>query len=198
MGIFDLFKKKTSIQKIPSENENLKETGNILNMDVEKTNESNVFDTDDVRNLVVQLSENNPKIVLNVEDRYFGVFQLEQDLKEEEFERVDPGEFEYFDTEKPAYAGTTIYREYECFVSKQVLIQFLNEYIESSEFDEDEMDLDSFLNWAHFEHGHSFEQDLDSGEIKEIVEVQGKKIYKVENWEVEEQSSCDLSIKFNE
>ena len=60
MGIFDLFKKKNGTEKIPGENENLKETGNKLNMDVEKTNESNVFDTDDVRNLVVQLSENNP------------------------------------------------------------------------------------------------------------------------------------------
>ena len=57
-----------------------------------------------------------------MEDRYFGVFQLDQDLKEEEFDRVDPEEFEYFDPEKPAYTGTTIYREYECFVSKQVLI----------------------------------------------------------------------------
>ena len=58
------------------------------------------------------------------------------------------------------------------------------------------MDLGSFLDWGHFTHGHGFEQELDSGEIKEIVEVQGKDVYQVNNWEVEEQRSCDLSIKF--
>jgi hypothetical protein len=66
MGIFDLFKKKPSKEKTPKENNNLKETDHKLNKDAEKTNENTVFETEDVRNLVVQLSENNPKVVLNL------------------------------------------------------------------------------------------------------------------------------------
>ena len=90
MGIFDsLFGKKNSKENHKGENEKLNKV------------EDNPFNTNDVRKLVNQLLENEPKIILTIEDRYFGVFQLEDELKEEEFKRIDSKYYEYFEPNKP-------------------------------------------------------------------------------------------------
>lgn len=156
-----------------------------------------IYDTDDVRKLLVQLSESDTEIKLSVSDRYFGRFQLENNLTEDEFDFVDSKEYQDFDPKKPIYTGTTIYREYECEVSNDVLIDYLKKYIESSEFNEDEMDLDSFLRWGDHEYGHSFEEELDCGKIKEVIDVQGKEIYLVSMWEMEEHRNRHMVIEFN-
>ena len=164
----------------------------------EKEDNILIYDTEDVRKLLVQLSGSDPEIKLSVSDTYFGAFQLEKDLSEQEFNFVDAQEYQDFDPKKPAYTGTTIYREYECYVSKSVLIDYLKEYIESSEFNEDEMDLDSFLRWGDFEHGHSFEHELDGGEIEEVIDVQGKEVYLVSIWEMDEHRDRHMIIEFND
>ena len=142
---------------------------------INEINANSLFDTNDVRKLVFQLSDNKPKIILNVEDRYFGAFQLKDDLKEEEFERIDSKYYEYFDPNKPTYTGTTIFREYECLVSKESLIRYLNEFIESEEFIEGEKDLNSFLSWGFNKYGLSFEQDLDSWDSYFSLSLNDKK-----------------------
>ena len=173
-------------------------TSNENELQNNKENKVLIYNTEDVRKLLVQLSGSDPEIKLSISDRYFGAFQLEKDLTEQEFKIVNAQEYQDFDSKKPAYTGTTIYREYECYVSKSILMNYLNEYIESAEFNEDEMDLDSFISWGEFEHGHSFEHELDCGEIKEVIDVQGKEVYLVEVWEMDEHRDRHMIIEFND
>jgi len=162
----------------------------------EKTRDRDMFETDDLRKLVVQLSKNDYEILLSVEERIFAEFQLENNTGQEKFDKGDDSELKNidgFDPNKFTYTGKTLSREDESKVDKENLLKYLNEYIKSEDFEEGS-DLDSFCSWAVFEYGMSFEQDLILSNQEEIFYVEGENTMRVSCYFMEEQRSYDLKI----
>ena len=171
--------------------------GKVSEESVMETGDRDMFETDDVRKLVVQLSENDYEISLSVDERIFAEFQLENNIGQENFDKGDDSELKNidgYDPNKDTYTGKTLSREDESKVDKENLLKYLNEYIESEEFEEGS-DLDSFCSWAVFEYGMSFEQDLILSYQEEVFYVEGENTMRASCYFMEEQRSYDLKIK---
>jgi len=151
---------------------------------------------EDVRELKKQLSNINPKIILSSEEWCSGTFQLEEMISDLNFEDGDPDELDFDENyveNKPVYFGSfQIYSHY--IISKEILIENINLYVNSNGDDNDEYDLSSFLYWVRDN------PNLTSNylSMKESCGVFiGEEKHVISSWYMEEQESIEFWLDFD-